>query len=411
MVNIRLQNRFLKYIWFDTQSDESSSTIPSTAKQKELAAYLVEELHQLGLANAYMDEYGYVYAYLESNCGSDETIGLIAHMDTAAEASGKDVKPQLIKDYDGNKIVLNKDLGINLDPIEFPSLLKQKGHTLITTDGTTLLGADDKAGIAIIMTAVEELMNGKMEYPNIIVTFTPDEEIGRGTDAFNYKYYQEHNCKYAYTLDGSEPEIINYENFNAASCVVNITGKSIHPGSAKNKMINSQLLAMEFNSLLPNNMLPSLTEGYEGFNHLVGMNGTVGSSTLTYIIRNHDIDIFEQQKKLFQKAAEFMNSKYGDNVVNITIRDSYYNMKEIVNKHPIVLEKAIFALTANGITPSFDPIRGGTDGARLTFEGVITPNLGTGGQAFHGPFEYLDLDEASLMVNVTKKLVSSYVKK
>ncbi len=409
MVNQKLKDRFLKYIGFDTQSNDSSKTIPSTAKQKELAKYLVDELKKIGLDNAFMDEFGYVYAYLSSNCNCSETIGLIAHMDTSDEASGNNIKPQIIQNYKGNKIILNQKLGLVLDPDEFPYLLKQVGHTLITTDGTTLLGADDKAGIAIIVTAVEELMNSKDLYPNIIITFTPDEEIGRGTDAFNYEYYKKYNCKFAYTLDGGEPHFISYENFNAASCIVNIVGKSIHPGSAKNKMINSQLLAFEFNSLLPSNMLPSLTEGYEGFNHLISMNGTVSHSTLTYIIRNHDKVIFEQQKELFVKASEFMNHKYGENIVNIEIKDSYYNMKEIVNKYPIVIEKAMQALTENGVIPEFDPIRGGTDGARLTYEGIITPNLGTGGQAFHGPFEYLDLDEASLMIKVVKKLMSLYV--
>lgn len=411
MVNIKLQNRFLNYIKFDTQSDETSSSIPSTIKQKALATYLVDELHQIGLKNAYMDEFGYVYAFVESNCNCEETIGLIAHMDTSDEASGKNIVPQIVKNYDGKTIVLNENLNMVLDPIEFPYLLQQIGHTLITTDGTTLLGADDKAGIAIIVTAVEELLHSNVQYPNLIITFTPDEEIGRGTDAFNYQYYREHNCRFAYTLDGGEPKYISYENFNAASCVVQINGKSIHPGSAKNKMINSQLIAMEFNGLLPSNLLPSLTEGYEGFNHLVGMSGTVSSSTLTYIIRNHNKTLFEQQKAFFKKAMDFMNNKYGENLISISIKDSYYNMKEIVDNYPIVIDKAVLALSMNGITPSFDPIRGGTDGARLTFEGVITPNLGTGGQAFHGPYEYLDLDEASLMVNVVKKLVFLYTQK
>ena len=258
------------------------------------------------------------------------------------------------------------------------------------------------------MTVVEELLNSNIEYPNLIITFTPDEEIGRGTEAFNYKYYADKNCKYAYTLDGGEPNVINFENFNAASCVVTLTGKSIHPGSAKNKMINASLVAMEFNDLLPSNMVPSLTDNYEGFNHLVDISGSVSSAKLVYIIRNHDLNIFNSQKELFEKAAEYLNCKYGYDICNVNIKDSYFNMKDIVLKHPNILEKAEEALKENGFTPIYEPIRGGTDGARLTFEGIITPNLGTGGQNFHGPFEYLDVTESSKMVEVVKTLVQKF---
>ena len=408
MINEKLKQRFLKYISFDTQSCDESNTIPSTMKQKDLGEYLANELSSLGISEAFMDEHGYVYAYIPSNCGSENTIGLIAHLDTSDEASGKNVNPQIIEKYDGGIIPLNKELGLNLDPKEFNYLNQIIGHYLITTDGTTLLGADDKAGIAIIMTVVEELLNSNIEYPNLIITFTPDEEIGRGTEAFNYKYYADKNCKYAYTLDGGEPNVINFENFNAASCVVTLTGKSIHPGSAKNKMINASLVAMEFNDLLPSNMVPSLTDNYEGFNHLVDISGSVSSAKLVYIIRNHDLNIFNSQKELFVKAAEYLNCKYGYNICNVNIKDSYFNMKEIVVKHPIVLEKAEEALKENGFTPIYEPIRGGTDGARLTFEGIITPNLGTGGQNFHGPFEYLDVTESSKMVEVVKTLVQKF---
>ena len=408
MINEKLKQRFLKYISFDTQSCDESNTIPSTMKQKDLGEYLANELSSFGLSEAFMDEHGYVYAYIPSNCGSENTLGLIAHLDTSDEASGKNVNPQIIEKYDGGIIPLNKELGLNLDPKEFNYLNKIIGHYLITTDGTTLLGADDKAGIAIIMTVVEELLNSNIEYPNLIITFTPDEEIGRGTEAFNYKYYANKNCKYAYTLDGGEPNVINFENFNAASCVVTLTGKSIHPGSAKNKMINASLVAMEFNNLLPSNMVPSLTDNYEGFNHLVDISGSVSSANLVYIIRNHDLNIFNSQKELFVKAAEYLNCKYGYNICNVNIKDSYFNMKEIVVKHPIVLEKAEEALKENGFTPIYEPIRGGTDGARLTFEGIITPNLGTGGQNFHGPFEYLDVTESSKMVDVVKTLVQKF---
>lgn len=408
MINEKLKQRFLKYISFDTQSCDESNTIPSTMKQKDLGEYLANELSSLGISEAFMDEHGYVYAYIPSNCGSENTLGLIAHLDTSDEASGKNVNPQIIEKYDGGMIPLNKELGLNLDPKEFNYLNQIIGHYLITTDGTTLLGADDKAGIAIIMTVVEELLNSNIEYPNLIITFTPDEEIGRGTEAFNYKYYADKNCKYAYTLDGGEPNVINFENFNAASCVVTLTGKSIHPGSAKNKMINASLVAMEFNDLLPSNMVPSLTDNYEGFNHLVDISGSVSSAKLVYIIRNHDLAIFNSQKELFVKAAEYLNCKYGYDICNVNIKDSYFNMKEIVVKHPIILEKAEEALKENGFTPIYEPIRGGTDGARLTFEGIITPNLGTGGQNFHGPFEYLDVTESSKMVEVVKTLVQKF---
>lgn len=410
MINNALKNRFLKYISFDTQSDESSKTIPSTSKQKELGKFLKNELNNLGLTNAFIDEFGYVYAYLESNCHSDKTIGLISHMDTSDEASGANVKPVIIENYKGQIINVNKELGVILNPSEFPYLLKQLGHELITADGTTLLGADDKAGIAIIMTAIDELIKGKIDYPNIIITFTPDEEIGRGTDKFNYDFYKEHNCSIAYTIDGGEPNYINYENFNAASAIITINGKSIHPGSAKGKMINSQLIAMEFNSLLPSNMLPSLTDGYEGFNHLTSIEGTVSKTTMSYIIRNHDMNKFNQQKELFLFATDFLNKKYGANTVNTQINDSYYNMKDLVLTNKDILTKVEDALKENGLEPVYDPIRGGTDGARLTYSGILTPNLGTGGQNYHGPFEYLDVDEASTMVNVVKSLAHNFLK-
>ena len=408
MVNQKLKERFLKYISFDTQSCEEFDTIPSTEKQKDLAKYLNEELKLIGIKESFMDECGYVYGYLPSNCNSSNTIGLIAHLDTSDEASGKNIKPQVISNYDGGVILLNEKLNLLLDPKEFEYLNLQIGHELITTDGTTLLGADDKAGIAIIMTVVEELLKSDIEYPNIIITFTPDEEIGRGTNAFNYDYYKEKGCSIAYTLDGGEPNVINYENFNAASCVVKFNGKSIHPGSAKNKMINASLVAIEFNDLLPKNMLPSLTENYEGFNHLVDMTGSVSEAQLVYIIRNHDLDIFIKQKELFNKAEEYLNWKYGYNVCGVVIKDSYFNMKDIVLKNPEVLRLVESALIENNLVPKYEPIRGGTDGARLTFEGIITPNLGTGGQNYHGPFEYLDVDESSIMVNVVKSLLKKH---
>lgn len=409
MVNLNLKNRFLKYVSFDTQSNDESNTIPSSMKQKDLGKYLVEELKKIGINDTYIDEFGYVYGYLKSNCNSDKTIGLIAHMDTSDEISGAFVKPNIISSYNGEIITINKELDMFLDPKEFPYLQCETNHELIITDGTTLLGADDKAGIAIIITAVEELIKSSANRPNLIITFTPDEEIGRGTVAFNYDYYKKYNCNIAYTIDGSEPNVVNYENFNAASCSVNINGKSVHPGSAKNKMINSMLVAMEYNSLLPSGMIPSLTENYEGFHHLINIKGTVSNTKLDYIIRSFDKEEMQKQKDIFYKACEYINTKYDKNLCTVNINDSYYNMKEIVEKYPNVIKIAEEAIKENGLIPINEPIRGGTDGARLTFEGIVTPNLGTGGHLFHGPYEYLDVNEASLMVSIVKTLINKYL--
>lgn len=392
--------RFLKYVSFDTQSNPYSNTSPSSNTQFELGNYLVNELKEIGINNAYMDEYGYVYAYIPSNCNSNKTIGLIAHMDTSFDASGRNIKPTIIDSYDGSTIKYANNPNIELSPKEFPSLNKKLGHKLIITDGSTLLGADDKAGITIIMSTVEEILNSKNDYPNIIVTFTPDEEIGEGTKNFNYNYYKERNCSFAYTLDGGDIEEISFENFNAASCVVKINGKSIHPGSAKGKMINSQLIAMEFNAMLPQDQLPSLTEGYEGFYHLTAMNGSVEESCLEYIIRNHNKELYEKQKQLVIDIEKYLNTKYGPDTVCVTVKDSYLNMREIILQHPEILEYAIKGLKRNKLNPTFLPIRGGTDGARLSFEGIYTPNLGTGGENFHGPYEYLDVTDMEKMIKV-----------
>ena len=392
--------RFLKYVSFDTQSNPYSNTSPSSNTQFELGNYLVNELKEIGINNAYMDEYGYVYAYIPSNCNSSKTIGLIAHMDTSFDASGRNIKPTIIDSYDGSTIKYANNPNIELSPKEFPSLNKKLGHKLIITDGSTLLGADDKAGITIIMSTVEEILNSKNDYPNIIITFTPDEEIGEGTKNFNYNYYKERNCSFAYTLDGGDIEEISFENFNAASCVVKINGKSIHPGSAKGKMINSQLIAMEFNAMLPQDQLPSLTEGYEGFYHLTAMNGSVEESCLEYIIRNHNKELYEKQKQLVIDIEKYLNTKYGPDTVCVTVKDSYLNMREIILQHPEILEYAIKGLKRNKLNPTFLPIRGGTDGARLSFEGIYTPNLGTGGENFHGPYEYLDVTDMEKMIKV-----------
>ncbi len=388
-------DKFINYVKFDTQSEYNSNTFPSTLKQKDLGAYLVKELQDMGLDNAYMDEFGYVYAILKSNVGSDKSIGLIAHMDTATEVSGKNVNPQIIKNYDGNTITLLNGLQIN--PKTYSSLKKATGHTLITTDGTTLLGADDKAGIAIIMETVEQLINSEeAKYPNVYICFTPDEEIGSGTDHFNYDYFK---VDFAYTIDGASTDTISFENFNAATAIVDITGYNIHPGDAKNKMVNSTLIAMEFNNMLPSNQTPATTEGYEGFFHLNSINGDVENTKLNYLIRNHNKDKFNSQKELMIKATEYLNNKYG-NIVNLQIIDSYFNMSELVMKKPLSLELPVKAMLANKIDAKFLPIRGGTDGARLTYEGIVCPNLGTGSYNHHGVLEYADIDEMNQMVNI-----------
>lgn len=392
--------RFLKYISFDTQSNPYSNTSPSSQKEMHLGNYLVDELKALGLKNAYLDEFGYVYAYLASNCNAHKTIGLIAHMDTSYDASGANIKPTIVENYDGKDIILNEKLNMILSSNEFPSLKNKQGHTLIHTDGTTLLGADDKAGITIIVETIAKLIKENRPHPSIIITFTPDEEIGEGTKNFNYQYYLAKNCNLAYTLDGGAINEINFENFNAASCQVEITGKSIHPGSAKGKMLNSILVAGEFQAMLPQDKLPNLTENYEGFYHLNHINGSVEKTTLEYIVRNHDKLLFEKQKSLLYSVMNYLNTKYGENTIKITIKDTYYNMKELILKHAEVLEYAIKGLKRNNIEPSFIPIRGGTDGATLSYNGIYTPNLGTGGENFHGPYEYLDVTDMNKMIDV-----------
>lgn len=404
---MNIESRFLNYVAFNTTSDCSSQTVPSTPNQLLLAKFVEKELLELGLLEVKCDEYGYVYGFLPSNNKSNVTIGLLAHFDTSEDASGENVKPHVIENYDGLDIILNEKYNIVLSTKEFPELSKRIGHRLITTDGTTLLGADDKAGLAAIMDVLEKLHNDcTLPHPNLVIAFTPDEEIGRGTDYLNYSFFTKHNCKLAYTLDGDDINNINYENFNAATAFITINGKSIHPGSAKGKMVNSLLLAMEFNALLPQNMTPSLTEKYEGFDHLNYMEGEVAKTSMSYIIRNHDKDKFAEQKTFFKQAAEFMNIKYGNNTVELSIIDSYYNMKDIVLTNPDVLVYPVKALKRHNIDATFLPIRGGTDGARMTYNGVITPNLGTGGRNYHGPYEYLDITDLNKMVEVLITMLS-----
>ncbi len=392
-----VSERLLQYVRFDTQSDEASETCPSTEKQRALGAALVDEMKRMGIADAYQDADGYVYGTVNGT-ESAPVIGLIAHMDTAPDCSGKDVCPRIVS-YAGGDIVLQEEKQIILREREFPRLHNSIGKHLIVTDGTTLLGADDKAGIAAILTAAEELMAEKAPYATLRLGFTPDEEIGRGADRFNLKDF---GADYAYTVDGGTLGELEYENFNAASAVVTVCGRNVHPGSAKNCMINSQQIAMEFHSLLPVHDRPESTEGYEGFSHLCEMNGCVEETKLVYIIRDHSRVKFERRKQEFEEIAEFLNKKYGKDTVCLQLRDSYYNMREIIEQHMDIVEAAKQAMLDAGVTPSVVPIRGGTDGARLSFEGLPCPNLFTGGENFHGRYEYIPIEDLEACVRTLK---------
>mgnify|MGYP005919552105 FL=1 len=407
---MEIKERFLNYVSFDTQSVENSQTVPSTSKQLKLGKYLVEELQSLGIENAKIDEYGVVYGTIPSNNNHQgDVIGFIAHMDTSPDASGKDIHPQIIKNYQGQKITLNEDKKLYLDPEQYPQLLHLVHHDLITTDGTTLLGADDKAGIAIIMQMVEYLhTHPEFKHNDIQIAFTPDEEIGCGSNHFDVKYF---NADYAYTIDGGDIHIVEYENFNAFSAKVNIHGRSIHPGSAKNKMINSTRVAYEFDSLLPVHMRPESTEGYEGFNHLHAIQGTCEETTMDYIIRNHDLQQAKKQCQEFIDIVEFLNKKYGYQIIDLTITESYLNMKEALKDHMFIVEQALAAIKENGLDAYCSPIRGGTDGARLTFMGLPCPNLGTGGFNYHGPYEYCSLTMMEKQVQILLHILKSTASK
>ena len=407
---MEIKERFLNYVSFDTQSVENSQTVPSTSKQLKLGKYLVEELQSLGIENALLNEYGVVYGTIPSNNNHQgDVIGFIAHMDTSPDASGKDIHPQIIKNYQGQKITLNEDKKLYLDPEQYPQLLHLIHHDLITTDGTTLLGADDKAGIAIIMQMVEYLRtHPEFKHNDIQIAFTPDEEIGCGSNHFDVKYF---NADYAYTIDGGDIHIVEYENFNAFSAKVNIHGRSIHPGSAKNKMINSTRVAYEFDSLLPVHMRPESTEGYEGFNHLHAIQGTCEETTMDYIIRNHDLQQAKKQCQEFIDIVEFLNKKYGYQIIDLTITESYLNMKEALKDHMFIVEQALAAIKENGLDAYCSPIRGGTDGARLTFMGLPCPNLGTGGFNYHGPYEYCSLTMMEKQVQILLHILKSTASK
>ena len=397
---MNVTERFLKYVSFDTQSDENSETCPSTEKQKLLGAFLVEDMKATGIADARMDADGYVYGSVPGTA-EGPVIGLIAHMDTAPDCSGKDVKPRIVE-YKGGDLVLNEAEKVVMKAKDFPSLKWNEGKHLIVTDGTTLLGADDKAGVAEILTAVEELLaEGGPRVP-IRIGITPDEEIGRGADRFDVKGF---GADFAYTADGGTLGELEYENFNAAAATVRLKGVSIHPGSAKGKMINAMQVAIDFHAMLPSQERPEFTEGYEGFSMLHGMEGDVESATLHYIIRDHDRFKFEQKKARFQSIAAYLNERYGEGTVTVQLKDSYYNMKEKILPVMHVVERAKAAMAAAGMNPVTVPIRGGTDGARLSFEGLPCPNLCTGGENFHGRFEYIPVEDMERCVEMLKNIV------
>ena len=412
MINEKLLiDRFLRYIKIDTQSDDTvTDRFPSTEKQLILSNLLVKELKELGLQDVTIDEYGYVMATVPSNMDKQlPTIGFLAHVDTAPDMSGKDVKPRFIENYDGSAIILNKDLNVTLSPVEFPELSSYIGQTLIVTDGTTLLGADDKAGIAEIMTAIEYMMsNPEFKHGPIRIGFTADEEVGRGVDHFDVKRF---NADFGYTLDGGAIGELEYENFNAAGAKVMIQGRNIHPGYAKDKMINSIIVAMEFNSLLPSQQRPEHTQDYEGFYHLIKMDGTVENATFQYIIRDHNRTKFEARKAFITKVAEFVNMKYGEGVVTLEIKDQYYNMREKVEPVYHVVDTAVKAMELVGVKPDVKPIRGGTDGARLSYMGLPCPNLFAGGENFHGKQEYVAVESMVKATEVMLKIIELYAQK
>ncbi|MEI6123612.1 MAG: peptidase T [Bacteroidota bacterium] len=406
----KVLERFLRYIKIDTQSDENSEATPSTEKQFNLAKVLKQELETLGLKDISLDDKCYLMATLPANTDKKiPIIGFIAHMDTSPDMPGAVENPQFIRDYYGDDIIINKEKNLVLTTKEFPELKEYIGNTLITTDGNTLLGADDKAGIAEIMTAIEFLVHHpEIKHGTIKVGFTPDEEIGRGVDFFDVKKF---DAEFAYTLDGGGIGELEYENFNAAGAKIYVQGRNIHPGYAKDKMVNAMLLAMEMNALLPVHQRPEHTEGYEGFYHLVKMEGTVENAMLQYIIRDHDKEKFEHKKKFITQAVEYMNNRYGEGVLTLEMKDQYFNMREQVLKVFHVVETAKQAMEDLGIAPVVVPIRGGTDGARLSYMGLPCPNIFAGGHNFHGKFEYVPVESMGKAVEVILKIIELYSNK
>ena len=401
---MRAYERFMKYALIDTQSCEGAATVPSTEKQFTLAELLVKELKELGLERVEMTEHAYVYAHLPASEGmeNEPCMGLIAHLDTATDFSGANVRPLIHEGYNGRDISLGFS-GLVLSPSQFPDLKNALGHKLITTDGNSLLGADDKAGIAEIITAMERIINEKLPHCAISICFTPDEEIGHGAELLDMERMM---ADFAFTLDGDAVNELSYETFNAASAKLHIKGVNVHPGSAKNIMVNACLVAMEINSMLPEEEIPAETEGYEGFFHLLEMQGSVEQAELKYIIRDHDANALMRRCQLIKGAAELMNYKYGDDTVEIEIEGQYRNMAEILADRMEIVEKAKAAIRKAGLEPVLRPIRGGTDGAQLSFRGLPCPNLGTGGFAFHGPYEHITAEDMDKAVEIVLNLAA-----
>lgn len=404
-----LKDRFLRYVAIDTQSDENSSSQPSTGKQLNLLSLLRDELKAMGV-DATLDEYGYVMAKIPSNAGEGiPAVGFISHVDTSPDASGADIRAQVVEKYDGSPIPLRGVEGLSLDPSEFPELLSHIGETLITTDGTTLLGADDKAGVAEIMSAVEYMVeHPEFRHGPVCIGFTPDEEIGRGVVKFDVKRF---GADYAYTMDGGEVGELEFENFNAAAATVHIQGRNVHPGYGKGKMKNAILIGMELNSLLPVEQRPEFTQGYEGFFHITSFKGTVEEATFTYILREHDLGKHEQQKKMLSSCVAFINGKYGEGTASVEIRHQYYNMRSQVEPHYRIVEIAMEAMEDAGVTPKVQPIRGGTDGANLSFMGLPCPNIFAGGLNFHGKMEWVSVDSMLKARSVILGILSRFASK
>lgn len=402
----KILDRFLRYVAIDTQSDENSESQPSAAKELDLLKLLCKELNDMGV-EATLDEYGYVMGTLPSNIDKKvPAIGFIAHVDTSPDASGANVKPQIIENYDGSDIALKGVPGLYLKPSEFPELLAHKCETIITTDGTTLLGADDKAGVAEIMNAVQYMVeHPEFKHGDIKIGFTPDEEIGRGVVKFDVKRF---GADYAYTMDGGEIGELEFENFNAASAKIHIQGRNVHPGYAKDKMKNAILIGMEFNDLLPIGQRPELTEGYDGFFHIISFKGSVEEADFGYIIRDHDRKKFEEKKELIAQCAHFINVKYGEGTATLEVKDQYYNMREQVEPYYFIVEKAVKAMEMAGVKPKIQPIRGGTDGANLSFKGLPCPNIFAGGMNFHGKMEFAPLENIEKASEVVLNIIKLY---
>ena len=406
----KIIDRFLRYVAFDTASNPDSQSQPSTNKQFALLEQLRKELQDMGVEQVEVDKNGYLMATIPSNIDKDiPAVGFISHVDTSPDAPGCGIRPRIVENYDGRTIILNEAKGIELNPEEFPELKDYIGQTIITTDGTTLLGADDKAGVAEIMSAAEYIMeHPDFRHGEIKIGFTPDEEIGRGVDRFDVARF---GAQYAYTMDGGAIGELEYENFNAAGAKVHIQGRNIHPGYAKDKMLNAILIGTEFNDMLPAWQRPEYTDGYEGFIHITKFTGVVEEADIQYIIRDHDFELFERKKMMLRQCADFINAKYGDGVITLEIKDQYYNMKKQVEPHYHIIEKAVKAMEDAGVKPNIRPIRGGTDGARLSFMGLPCPNIFAGGHNFHGKYEYVPVQSMEKATEVILNIIKNFTEK